>query len=348
MKRLILLGVLAMVHAIAMAQFPAMKTPQPSPKASVSQTVGISEVTIVYSKPGIKNRKVWGDLVPYDQVWRAGANENTTLSFSHDATVGGKLLPAGTYGLHMIPTMNDWTVILSKNSTSWGSFFYKEGEDAVRVKVKPQPVEHQEWLLYTLDNLSDKSVDVVMQWEKLKVAFKLEFDIPSIVIANARESHVRGLAGFFWQGFNQAAAYSLQNNTNFDEALSWVDQSIAINENFTNLQTKAGIVEKLGRQKEADDLRTRSMTLATEADINMLGYQHLGAGRIKEAVELFKKNAKDYPNSWNVYDSLGEAHEANGDTKLAKESYAKAFSLVKDETNKMRIGGILKKLQTKN
>ncbi len=348
MMRLLMVGVAVLLYGTSYAQGPAMPLPQPSPRATVSQTIGISEVSVTYNRPGVKNRKVWGDLVPYNEVWRAGANENTTISFSHDVTIEGKSLPAGTYGLHMIPTADDWTIIFNKNSTSWGSFFYKENEDALRIQVKPQMVPHQEWLLYTLDDLTPTSLTVSLAWEKLKVGFKAEFDVPSIVITNARESHLRGLAGFFWQGFNQAAAYCLQNNMNLTEALTWVDKSLSFNENFTNLRTKAGIVEKLGRQEEADELRSRSMEIATEADMNALGYQHLGAGKIKEAIEVFRKNVKDHPKSWNVYDSLAEAYEQNGETKLAKENYSRALKMVKDDANKKRIGDTLRRLEAKN
>ena len=134
-----------------------MPVPQPSPAATVKQTVGIAEIKIVYHRPGVKNRKIWGGLVPYGEIWRAGANENTIITFSHPVKVEGKDLPAGTYGLHMIPTEGSWTIVFSKNSTSWGAYFYKESEDAVRIPVKAAPAEYHEWLTYEFSDLTDSS-----------------------------------------------------------------------------------------------------------------------------------------------------------------------------------------------
>ena len=329
---------------LAQAQ-PQFSTPQPSQKATVSQVIGITEMKIIYSRPGVKNRKIWGDLVPYGQVWRAGANENTTIAFTDPVRIEGKELAAGTYGLHMIPTQNEWAVIFSRHASSWGSFFYKEGEDALRVTIKPQQADHQEWLSYEFTDLANNSAIVSLRWEKVRVPFKIELDVHAIVLAHARNEFLRGLAGFSWQGFNQAAAYCLQNNVNLEEGLRWADQSIAIAETFANLRTKAGLLEKTGKAAEAKELRDRSMEIAQEADINNVGYQLLGENKIQEAIDLFKRNVKDYPKSWNVYDSLGEAHDKNGEKKLAIENYTRALKLVKDEPNRKRINEILKRLK---
>jgi tetratricopeptide (TPR) repeat protein len=333
--------------SIALAQ-PQMPVPQPSPKASVSQTIGITEITIVYHRPSVRDRKVWGELVPFNEVWRAGANENTTVSFSDPVKVEGKDLPAGTYGLHMIPTADAWTIIFSKNSTSWGSFFYKEGEDALRVTVKPIPANMHEMLNYSFDEVMSTSAVINLRWEKLRVPIKIDVDTKGIVIAAARNAYLRGLAGFSWQGFYQAAAYCLQNDANLDEALTWIDKSVSLNENSTNLYIKAGLLDKLGKSADADAVRERmGKVAASEADVNLLGYQYLGAGKKKEAIEIFKRNVTQHPDSWNVYDSLGEAYATNGDTKLAIENYTKALNMVKDEVNKKRISATLQKLSGK-
>jgi tetratricopeptide (TPR) repeat protein len=317
--------------------------PDASQKALLMQTVGLTDITINYHRPGVKEREVWGKLVPYDVVWRAGANENTTISFSDEVMVGGKVLPAGTYGLHMIPSKNDWTIILSKNNWSWGSFFYDEKEDAIRTKVKPESAEHQEWLNYTFENPSDNSVEVVLHWEKLKVPFKVEIDKQK-VYAKHFKNELDGLDGFFWQPWNQAATYAFQNNFNLDEALEWSDRSVNINRNFQNMWTKANLLEKKGNTSEVESLRKDAMEIATEADINTLGYQYLFSEQVDKAIDLFEKNVKDYPESWNVYDSLGEGYATKGETKLAKEYYQKAYDMVTDETNKTRITNILKGL----
>jgi hypothetical protein len=319
--------------------------PQPSQKSSVTQTIGLTDIKVTYNRPGVKDREVWGKLVPYDAVWRSGANENTTITFSDEVMVGGKVLPAGTYGLHMIPTKNEWTIILSKNNWSWGSFFYDEKEDALRTKVNPVKAEHQEWLNYTFENPSANSVDIAMHWEKIKVPVKIEIDNKKVLAEHFRKE-LEGLDGFFWQPLNQAANYAYQNNFDVNEALDWADRSININRNFQNLWTKANLLEKKGSTEEAKSLKEEAWTMSTEADINTLGYQYLFSNQVDKAIETFKKNVEDYPESWNVYDSLGEGYAAKGETKLAVEYYQKALDMVTDDTNKNRITNILKGLQT--
>ena len=270
-----LLGTLLAVFIIPAAAQTPMPAPQPSPKATVSQTIGITDVSIVYHRPAVKNRKIWGDLVPLNEVWRAGANENTTITFSDPVKVEGKELSAGTYGLHMIPAENVWTIIFNKNYSSWGSFFYKEGEDVLRVTVQPQAAENQEQLSYSFDNVSDNSGLIVLRWEKLKIPIRVEVDTKELVLAKARETYLRGPAGFTWQGYYQAADYCLQNDINLSEALTWIDKSIAINENSTDLYVKAGILDKLGNHPDADKVRDHMMKVAvSEADLNLLGYQY--------------------------------------------------------------------------
>jgi tetratricopeptide (TPR) repeat protein len=328
--------------ATAVAQ-PALTLPEASPEASVSQKVGLTDIEIRYHRPGVNKRTVWGELVPYDEVWRAGANENTTISFSTPVTVNGKPLPAGTYGLHMIPTKGDWTIAFSKMNVAWGSFSYDEKEDALRVSAKPQATEFEERLSYRFDDPTDKSVTVAMAWEKVEVPFTVEVDTPSVVVASLR-NELRGLPRFGWQGWNGAAAYAMRNKVNLDEALTWVDRSISMQENFTNLRTKAGILEAKGDAKAAADLRAKAMSIATEVEINAYGYQLLGAGKTDEAIEMFRKNVKDHPQSWNTYDSLGEAYGQKGDKKLAAENYRKAQNMTKDPEQKKRIAGILAKM----
>jgi tetratricopeptide (TPR) repeat protein len=339
---------LAVVAALSAsyAQDP-MPVPQPSPAATVKQTVGIAEIKIVYHRPGVKNRKIWGGLVPYGEIWRAGANENTIITFSHAVKVEGKDLPAGTYGLHMIPTEGAWTIIFSKNSTSWGAYFYKESEDALRIPVKPGPAEYHEWLTYEFSDLTDSSAVVSLLWEKLRVPCSIKMNMHEIVLQHARTAYLRGGAGFTWQGFNQAAAYCLANNVDLAEGLEWANRSVALNENFTNLRTKAALLEKLGKTEEAASPREKSLRIATEADLNTLGYQYLNNGKMKEAIEVFEKNVKEHPDSWNAYDSLAEALEKSGDTKGAIKNYEKALSLVQDDVNKKRITATLGRLKGK-
>jgi hypothetical protein len=148
-----------------------------SPKASISQTVGFTDVTISYSRPGVKGRKIWGGLVPYDKVWRAGANEATKIIFSTDVTVNGKKLSKGSYGFFAIPGKNEWTLIFNKVADQWGAFEYNEAEDALRINVKPEKNDFTEWLRYEITKTSDSTAVVSLEWEKLKVPFKLEVKI---------------------------------------------------------------------------------------------------------------------------------------------------------------------------
>jgi hypothetical protein len=184
--------------------------PDASQHAVVLQQVGMCEIKIDYHRPGVKGREIWGKLVPYDQVWRAGANENTTISFSKEVIIDGKKVPVGTYGLHMIPTENDWTIILNKDYRAWGSFFYKEENDLMRFKVKPVTAEFREWLMYTFDEVTPNSTTASLNWEKLKVPFKIEIDLHKQML-DEMKVQLTGIPGFFWQGWNQAANYCYVN-----------------------------------------------------------------------------------------------------------------------------------------
>ena len=338
------LAVLLLCAGAAVAQLPPLNVPQASPAATVSQQVGLTDIKIDYHRPAVNKREVWGKLVPYGQVWRAGANENTTIEFSTPVTVGGKTLPAGTYGLHTMPGEKDWSVMLSSTSTAWGSFSYDEKEDVVRFSVTPKPADFEERLEYRFENPTDNSVDVVLQWEKLQLSFPITVNTNAVVLDSLKKQ-LRGLPRFGWQAWNQAAQWSLQHDTDLDQGLKWADQSIQTQQTFANLRTKAAILEKKGDTKEAEVLRAQALKIANEQDINVYGYQLLGQKKTDEAIAIFRKNVKDYPNSWNCYDSLGEALAAKGDNKAAIENYTKAMTMVADPTQKKRIEDILAKLK---
>ncbi len=335
----LLLGIAA--QAVAQPQLPL---PQASPAATVSQTIGLAEVVVSYHRPAVKGRAVWGDLVPYGEVWRAGANENTTLSVSNAVMIGGKEIPAGTYGLHMIPTQSQWTVILSSNATSWGSYFYKQEEDVLRTTVQPQKGEFREWLQFEFSDLSDTSAVLSLCWETMRIPVVIGVRTREQVLAHARDVYLRGAAGFTPQGFTQAAQYALKAKQ-YDQAVQWADRSIGIAETFAGLRTKAAALEAMGKKEEAGQLQTRALKLATEADINTLGYTLMAQNKMKEAIEMFQKNVKDYPDSWNVYDSLAEGLEKTGDTKGAIKNYEKALQKTASETQKKRITATLSKLR---
>jgi len=346
MKRpltLLSLGLLLTAGA-ATAQLPPLSLPEASPKASVSQTVGLTDIAITYHRPAVNKRKVWGELVPYGQVWRAGANENTTISFSSPVTVAGQPLAAGTYGLHMIPTEKEWTVAFSRVSSAWGSFSYDAKEDALRVAATPRPADFEERLSYRFIDPTENSVTVALRWEKLELPFEIGVETKKVVLESLK-SQLRGLPRFGWQGWNQAAQWAVRNDVDLDQALAWADQSLGVQTTFRNLRTKAEILEKKGDAKTAQSLRDQAMKIATEQDLNVYGYELIQQKKINEAIAIFRKNVKDHPDSWNTYDSLGEALAASGDKKSALENYAKALSMTADPTQKKRINDILTRLR---
>ena len=340
----LLAGALVLAAVPATAQLPPLELPDASPAATIEQRIGLTDVTIQYHRPAVNKRKVWGELVPYDQVWRAGANMNTTIEFSSPVTIGGKQVPAGKYGLHMLPGEKDWSVILSSMSDAWGSFSYDEKEDVVRFKVDPKPADFEERLEYRFENPTDASADVVMQWEKLAVSFPIQVDTKAVVMASLQKQ-LRGLPRFGWQAWNQAAQWALQHDADLGQALKWADQSVTTQKTFANLRTKAAILEKQGDTKQAEELRAEALKIANEADMNVYGYALLGQKKTDEAIAVFRKNVKDHPDSWNTYDSLGEALAAKGDKKAAMESYNKALSMTSDPVQKKRINDILTKLK---
>jgi len=345
MKRFFLmLFVSLLVPALSSAQVPGLTTPNVSPAASATQTIGLTEMTVSYHRPGTNGRKVWGALVPYDQVWRAGANQNTTVSFSSPVTVNGKKLGAGTYGLHMIPTTGTWTVIFSNESGAWGSFSYDQKEDAARVTAKPEVAEFQERLGFSFDEPARDAVVLAMRWEKVRLPIEIKVDVARTVLDNYM-AQLRGLPRFGWQGWNQAANWAAQNDIDLDNAMGWADRSISMNRNFTNLTTKALIFGKKGNETEAAKLRGEAFAIATEAELNTYGYQLIGQQKTDEAIAIFDKNVKAHPQSWNVYDSLAEAYGIKGDKKKAIENYTRALNLTTDATQKSRISGAIEQLK---
>jgi len=318
--------------------------PRVSPAASVSQTIGIATVTVDYHRPGVKGRTIYGGLVPYEQVWRAGANENTTVTFSHSVTVEGQDLAAGSYGLHMIPTETDWTIIFSNDYLSWGSFFYDETADALRVTVPAYDSTFVEWLEYGFSDLTGNSALLELRWAGKRIAVRIEVDTNAQVLDKLRND-LKSLPAFFWWGWRDAANYCLQNNINNEEALGWIDRSIGIQENANNLVIKAGLLEQAGKTDEAMQIQTRALEIANESEVNLIGYTFLQQGKAEQAIELFRKNAANHPESWNALDSLGEAYRAAGKIDQAARVYTKALEMVQDDAQKARITSILDEMK---
>jgi len=277
-KRLYLSGLLfvSLCATQAWAQSPAVRLPRPSQKASVTQTVGVTDITITYSRPGVKGRRIWGDappaaaasvtgaatlddsrsrlkdapIVPYGHVWRTGANEATTFAVTDDVLIQGQKLAAGTYSLHTIPGPQEWIVIFNRDAGQWGSFSYDEKKDALRVKVKPQTVaDNQEWLLYSIPVVTPNSAQVLIRWEKVAVPFTVE--IPNVeALMRAKIDAAVAANPTDWR-IPLQVANQYAGEEKLDEALKWVDQSIKVQETYQNLGTKSQILFNSGRRDEA-------------------------------------------------------------------------------------------------
>lgn len=331
-------------------------------KAMTAERIGLTDVTITYDRPGVRGREghIWGELVHVGYTdqgfgsskaapWRAGANENTTITFSTNVKVEGKELPAGKYGLFIAYDPSESTVIFSKNSGSWGSYFYNESEDALRVKVKPQRLEQPvEWLKYEFINQTANSATISLQWEKLSIPFKVETDLVQTQLASMR-AELRTDKGFNWQSWNQAAQFCLQNNVNLEQALQWADSAAGPffggNTNFPPIATKAQVLERLGRTEEAAALMKTAIPLGNMNELHQYGRQLLSQKKNKEALDVFKLNASKNPNQFTTLVGLVRGYSANGDYKSALKHAQQALPLSPNQQNKTNVEAMIKKLQ---
>lgn len=316
-------------------------------KAAVGERIGLTDVSIQYDRPGVKGRegKIWGQLIPVGYTdqgfgsskaapWRAGANENTTIEFSSDVKIEGQPLAAGKYGFFVAYDPNECTLIFSKNSTSWGSFFYKPEEDALRVKVKPVALEKSvEWLKYEFMDQTENAATIGLQWEKLMIPFKIETDYVKDQLASFR-NELRNSKGFEWRAWNQAASWCLQRNVNLEEALLWADTAISTNfggeRSFPAYATKAGILSKLGKNDEAAAVMKIAMPLGTMNDIHFYARSLISLKKPKEALDIFKMNYDKNPNQFTTLVGLARGYSANGDFKTALKYAEQALPLTPD------------------
>jgi hypothetical protein len=331
-------------------------------KATVGERIGLTDVTIHYDRPGVKGRegKVWGELVPVGFVnlgfgnaksspWRAGANENTTITFSTDVKFEGRDLPAGTYGVFMAYDPEETTVILSKNSSSWGAYYYDEKEDALRVKVKPAKMnESSEWLKYEFINQTDSSATVQLVWEKLAIPFNITTDVKKNQVASFR-NELRSNKGFNWLGWNQAALWCAQNNVNLEQALQWADSATSPtfggNTQFAPYATKAQLLTLLGREDDANALMKTAMQYGSMQDVHFYGRQLINAKKHKEAFEVFKANHAKYPKQFTTLMGLARGYSAVGDYKNALKYAQQAQPLAPDDLNKKGVESAIGKLR---
>jgi len=257
-----LLIAMALLAAPLFAAGPEPVFPKLSPHATVSQTIGTTTVTVEFHRPAVRGRRIWGDLVPYGQVWRTGANEATTIRFTDAVKVNGSAVPAGTYALFTIPGPDQWIVILNRRWRQLGAFEYQSKDDVLRFQVKPKTLSsHTEWLTYDIDPASRSSAYVDLRWERLRVSFLVEVDVDSLVSAQLKKAIAKAGAED-WKLYADAAQYYLEQNAQLDQALGWAEKSIRIQENPTNLFVKGRLLRELGQSKPAVAALERALELA--------------------------------------------------------------------------------------
>jgi hypothetical protein len=311
-----------------------------SPAASVSQTVGISIISVNYSRPSVRGREVWGNLVPYgwdkngsaiglESPWRAGANENTVLHLSHPAKVEGTTVPAGNYGLFFVINKdNTGELILSKEYKSWGAFRYDPKDDQMRAKIIIRDVpESVEKLYYSFDSVSRTTAELDLNWAKKQFPVKIEFAVDEIVIDNAKDI-LKGQTGFYFQNLNAAANYSLAHNADTAQGMQWASRVLAGNpKNYTAIAIKAGFLKNAGDSITSAKILHDAIPFANDGELNAYGYQLLGEKKYTEAIDVLKLNTVKNPDNPNTWDSLGEAYALAGDKKNAIVNFKKSLSL---------------------
>jgi hypothetical protein len=331
-------------------------------KASLSERIGLTDVTIHYDRPGVKGRdgQIWGKLIAVgysDQgfgntkqaPWRAGANENTTIEFSEDVKIEGHELQAGKYGFFVAFDPNECTLIFSKNNSSWGSFYYDPKEDMLQVKVKPVALDKTvEWLKYEFINQTENSAVIVLEWEKLMIPFKVEVDYVKSQVESFRKE-LRSDKGFTWQSWDQAAQWCVQKNTNLQQALQWSDSATSTNfggdRNFQPWSTKSMVLDKLGRTAEAADVMKAALPFGGIFEVHQYARQLLNQKKNKEAFDVFKLNYDKHPGEFTTNMGLARGYSGIGNYKKSLEYLMKAQAQAPDPANKASIDKMIKSAQ---
>jgi tetratricopeptide (TPR) repeat protein len=287
-----------------------------------------------------------GDQCP----WRGGANENTVFTTTHDVKVQGQPLPAGTYGLHFIPGAEEWTVVFSKNHTSWGSFFYDAKEDALRVQAKPAKSDYHEWLTYEFTDRQPDKTTLALKWEDLQVPFTISVDDIRGVYLSQIRNELRSSPGFDPRNYMGAAQYTLQAKTDLAEGLTWAEKAAnppAGEESFQTLSTLAQLQEANGKAEDGRKTMDRALNHPTAGplQIHLYGRQLLGQKKNDEAMKVFELNAKRHPDVWPVHVGLARGHAALGHNKEALAEAKLALKQAPDEGNRKNLEGLIKQLE---
>jgi len=325
MRTLVSFSLLFFLPLLGFAQFEwPVFLPEASPKAAVEQTIGLTRLRVDYHSPAVKGREVWGALIPYGQIWRAGANENTVFHCADTLEIGGQVLPAGKYGVHVLPEKENWTFIFSKNHTSWGSYFYEGQEDALRIKVPVQEVAHKEWLNYHFEGHSEDSTLLTLHWGNRLAQLPIHVNTEKHVIRDIRKQ-LRSRPYWGWTGLSMAARYCAERNINTEEALGWAERSIQLNKNFTNLIVKASLLKNLGKTEEAKATEQEALSLASGTELNNHAYGLMNAKDYGQAKEFLEASVEKFPEIWYAHFALGQIAAEKGDTESAKKHYQVAL-----------------------
>ncbi len=359
MKQLFLIALLFGGFALRAQVMNSLPASGGNLKSAASQRIGITDIAITWDAPAVKGRegKIWGSTVAHygfqnlgfgtakESPWRAGANENTIFSFSTDVMVEGKPLAAGKYGFFIAVYADSCTLIFSKNSTAWGSYFYNPAEDALRVTVRQQKnlPQSRERLAFEFSDQTDNSAVVALVWERWRIPFQVAVDLNKTVVEGLRKE-LQNSPGFYEQNLNGAAAWCLQHNTNLEEALTWSGMAVGMAPTFTNYQLKSGILEKLGRNAESEKMLTLALDKANVQELHQYGRQLVTDKKAAKAMEVFQLNHKKNGDAWPVHVGLMRGYSATGDLKKALEHAQIAVKQAPDDMNRKNLEGYVKTL----
>jgi hypothetical protein len=321
-----------------------LAVPQLSPPAEHTWTVGVTEVNVAYHAPSVRGREIFGSKVPYDVVWRAGANSNTTVTFQHDVSVEGHAVPAGTYGVHMIPGPGEWTVILSKDSTAWGSYRYREENDAMRAVVQSEQRPHRERLEFVMDDVEMGAATLALHWGETYVPVRVEIDLGEVVLAPVREAHAKGDENPGWQYWFQAAEYGRDYDVDPEELLSWTDRSCEIQKTFSNLWTQSELLAEVGRVEEAGAAREAALERVTVDELSSLGRRYANRDDNEAAAAIYEMVVQMGSPNWWVYTQIATVREKLGDTKGALEALEQALTKGVDPVTEAEITANIERL----
>lgn len=333
-------------------------------KSHAGRRVGVTDIEIHWNAPGVKGRegKIWGTPVAYygftvlgfgsdgESPWRAGANENTTISFSTDVTIEGKKLAAGKYGFFIALYPDSCTLIFSKNNQAWGSYFYKPEQDVLRVSVKQQKdiPQSREWLEYTFSDQNDHSVEIALEWEHWRLPFTVAVDLKETTLASI-QGQMSGGAGFDPPSLQAAAQWCLTNNVNLDQALSWINSATNPNlggvSSFSALSTKAGLLRLKGNTAEADVAMQTALANATVLEMHVYGRQLIAQKKYEEGFAVFEQNFKKNGDTWPTHVGMARGYSAIGDLKKALKHAKIALSQAPDDLNKNSLEAMIKTLE---